>query len=123
MKDAKLINFQVRVAEVENPSKTVDLMRFGVPTSVMPAKAYCEVIDVTKFNDTKFQSVTVFFTDTKLIGLSLLSKKGATYLFGSAEDGVTKKATIPITQSLVGFQGEQTVMGDILSLSAIEYTC
>jgi hypothetical protein len=45
----------------------------------------------------------VFFTDTKLIGLSLLSKKGATYLFGSAEDGVTKKATIPITQSLVGF--------------------
>ena len=72
-KNGKLVNFQVRVAETANPSKTVDLSWFGVQPGVMPSSAVCDTRDMTSFNDTSFQSVTVFMNDTKVIGLSFLS--------------------------------------------------
>lgn len=78
-KDGALVSFQLRVAETNNTNNTVDLQRFGVPTN-----SFCTTKQVTAYNDTEFSEVQVFLNDTRVLGFTLTSRKGAIYNFGKS---------------------------------------
>lgn len=67
-------------------------------------------------------SVTVYFSDTKLIGLLFFTKSGLTTLVGSSK-GVKSKNQILIKNTLVGFQGKQGPTGSVTAISTVEYIC
>ena len=92
-----MINFTARVAEVLNPQNTLQLQRFGEFTT--PSSAYCESVDLIASD---LYSVTVYFSDTKLIGLLFFSKIGLTTLVGTSK-GAKSQKQILIKNTLVGF--------------------
>lgn len=105
-KDGILVNLQLRVAETNNTNNTLDLQRFGISPSMMPNTSYCQTKQTADEKDRDFYEVQVNMNDTRILGLSLVSRGGATYNFGTSNPvlGVNRTVTIPVTRSLVGFQ-------------------
>lgn len=114
-KDGDLLNFRLNAKDGQ-----LTLSTFGFDFSDMSSNVFCREKDLSSLGD--IAAVTIYMTNTKLVGMLLQMTSGASIPIGSTR-AATQTKVIPIQHRLVGFQAMQTYKGDINMIGTIEYTC
>ena len=112
-----LINFQTRLVDAADSSKTLDLSRFG-PAAISNATANCTSGGLP--TSAAIKDIEIFFGDLKLVRLKFFQYKnddyqtltsfGSNYYLNMIDSNHT---VIRDRENFVGFTGKQTSNGDI----------